>query len=370
MKFYCSKSLLQQAVSAASQAVYAKSAVPALESILIEAQTDVQISGYDLKTGISTRIDAEVDEPGSLLLNARLFADIVRRLPGESLTIETDERLKAKIYCEMSVFEIMGISADEYPELPSVNQEYSIEMPQDALKDMIGKTIFAVSDSEARPVHTGSLFEVENGVLSVVSVDGYRLALRRLELKGENISDGSFVVPGSALAEVAKLASNGEETVKISVGAKHILFNIGDTILVSRRLEGEFLNYKQAIPQNSKYSVVADRRALSDCIERVSLIINDRLKNPVRCVFDDGLVKMSTISALGRATDECAVEGDCEGLEIGFNNRYLLEALKAVDDEKVKLLLNSGVSPCMIVPVDDKKDYLYMILPVRLKAGE
>jgi len=369
MKFSCEKSYLLSAVLTASQAVYAKSAVPALESLLIEAGQDLRISGYDLKTGIRTRIGADVVSKGEILLNARLFSDIIRKLPNDTVSINVDDNLKAKIVCGMSEFEITGSSPDEYPELPTVDQQKALSLPQGLLKEMISQTIFAVSDSEARPVHTGSLFEVSGDSLTIVSVDGYRLALRRERIKNSKMDECSFVVPGTALSEVEKIASDSEETVRISVGAKHIMFTFGNTVLISRRLEGEFLNYRQAIPQNNKYSIIANRRNLIDCIERVSLIISDRLKSPVRCVFESGSVKMTTVTALGRASDECRIEGNGDGLEIGFNNKYLLDALKAVPDNEIRILLNSGVSPCMIVPVGDEDNYHYMILPVRLKAN-
>ncbi len=357
MKFSCEKSYLLSAVLTASQAVYAKSAVPALESLLIEAGQDLRISGYDLKTGIRTRIEADIVSRGEILLNARLFGDIIRKLPNDTVTIEADDKLRAKIVCGMSEFEITGSSPDEYPELPTVDQQKALSIPQGLLKEMISQTIFAVSDSEARPVHTGSLFEVSGDVLTIVSVDGYRLALRREKIKNSKMDECSFVVPGTALSEVEKIASDSEETVRISVGTKHIMFTFGNTVLVSRRLEGEFLNYRQAIPQNNKYSI------------RVSLIISDKLKSPVRCVFESGSVKMTTVTALGKASDECRVEGNGDGLEIGFNNKYLLDALKAVPDDEIRILLNSGVSPCMIIPAGNEDNYHYMILPVRLKAN-
>ena len=369
MKFSCERAQLLEAVLTASQAVYAKSAVPSLESLLIEVGNGVEISGYDLKTGIRTRVDADISENGEMLLNAKLFGDIVRKLPEDTVFVESDNGFKTKITCGMSEFSITGSSSEEYPELPSVDKQTAISIPQGLIKEMISQTLFAVSDSEARPVHTGSLFELSGTELTIVSVDGYRLALRREQIKPCEIDNCSFVVPGSALSQVEKIAEDSEEPVKIYIGPKHIMFILGDTMLVSRRLEGEFLNYRQAIPQSSKYEIVSSRRSLIDCIDRVSLIINDKLKSPVRCVFDDGIIKMTTVTALGQARDECSCDGSGEELEIGFNNKYLLDALKAVPDDEVKILLNSGVSPCMIVPKDGSGTFLYMILPVRLKAN-
>ncbi|MGM9521035.1 MAG: DNA polymerase III subunit beta [Oscillospiraceae bacterium] len=370
MKFSCEKGLLLSAVTTASRAAAAKSAVPSLEGLLIEAGSDVVISGYDLKTGIRCTIAADVAETGNVVINARLFGDIIRKLPDDIVYVNVDEKFMINIKCGMSEFNIMGISAEEYPELPYVDYQNSVYMMEKDLKAMIAETNFAVSDNEARPIHTGALFEVENEILTIVAVDGYRLALRRERVAKTEVGKVDFVVPGTALSEVEKIASDSEELVKITLGSKHIMFTIGSTMLISRRLEGEFLNYRNSIPQASKYSIEADRKALIESIERVSLIISDKFKSPVRCVFDSGILKVSTATTLGKANDECQVSGDGEGLEIGFNNRYILEALKAAPSDSVRLQLSTGVSPCVLVPTDGNKNFIYMILPVRLRANE
>ena len=370
MKFSCEKSTLASAIGIASRAAAAKSAVPALEGLLVEAGADVVISGYDLKTGIRSTISADVSEPGSVVINSKLFGDIVRKLPDDIIYITVDERFMINIKCGMSEFDIMGMSSEEYPELPYVDYQNSIYIEEKVIKAIISETNFAVSDNDARPIHTGALFELDNNILTVVAVDGYRLALRREPVSNTEISKVEFVVPGTALSEVEKIASDKEDLVKITLGSKHIMFTIGSTMLVSRKLEGEFLNYKNSIPQVSKYSIEASRRELINSIERVSLIINDKFKSPVRCVFEDGVMKVTTATTLGKANDECAVSGDGEGLEIGFNNRYILEALKAAPADSVRLQLSTGVSPCVIVPTDGSKNFIYMILPVRLRANE
>ncbi len=371
MKFSCEKYLLQNAINTASHAAAAKSTIPSLEGLLVEAKDDfVTISGYDLKTGIRTRIPADVSDIGSVVLNARLFGDIVRRMPDDFMTFSSSDQLNVTLSCAMSVFEIMGSSAEDYPEMPVVDYQSSITVPQNVMRSMISETKFAISDNESRPIHTGSLFEIEGGVLTVVSVDGYRLALRREPLESSEITKGSFVVPGSALAEVEKIADDTEKPLKITLGSRHILFTIDDTELISRRLEGEFLNYRQAIPQSASFTVEVDRIDFMNSIERVSLIINDRLKSPVKCVFGDGKIKMQSVTALGRAFDECEMKGSANDLEIGFNNRYLLDALKAAPADILRILLSSGVSPCVIIPAEGAQNFLYMILPVRLKAGE
>ena len=370
MKFSCEKSALQSAAAAAARAAAVRSSVPSLEGLLIEAFSDVRISGYDLKTGICTTVRADVIEEGSVVLNAKLFGDIIRKMPDDVLTVSVDAKLNAHISCGMSEFNILGINSSDYPEMPSADGQTSIYIKESVLKDMIAQTNFAVSENEARPIHTGSLFELEDGVLTVVSVDGYRLALRREKVERSDIAESKFVVPGTALSEVEKLAGDSDELIRITHGSKHINFTIGSTVLVSRRLEGEFLNYRSAVPLDGKITVGIDRRAFTDSVERVSLIINDRLKSPVRCIFADGTLKITAATALGKASDECAIEGDGGNLEIGFNNRFLLDALRAAPSDELTVMLNSGVSPCVIVPKSGERNFIYMILPVRLRANE
>lgn len=370
MRFTCEKSLLNSAIATASRAAAAKSAIQSLEGLLIEATDEITVSGYDLKTGIRSSIPADVSEPGAVVINARLLGDIVRKLPDDIVSISVDDGYLAEIKCGMSEFSIMGMSAADYPELPQVDRQNSIAVKESNLKDLIGQTNFAVSDNEARPIHTGALFELENGILTVVAVDGYRLALRREKVESAEVSEASFVVPGSALSEVERIASDSDKAATVTVGSKHIMFSIGSTVLISRRLEGEFLNYKSSIPTTGKYSIEADKRSIIDAVERVSLIINDKFKSPVRCSFGDGVLKITTSTTLGKANDECIVSGDGEGLEIGFNNRYILDALKAAPADSVRLQLSTGIAPCVIVPTTEEKNFLYMILPVRLRANE
>ena len=370
MKFSCEKALLQGAISITARAVSPKSSIPALEGILLEAGQQLQLTGYNLETGIRTTVQAEIAQQGALVLSARLFGEIVRKLPDDMITFSTDG-LMVNIKCGLSEFNIMGIDPEEFPELPSVNQENAFSLFQKDLKSMISQTLFAVSDNESRPIHTGSLFEVGENGLTVVSVDGYRLALWREAIRsrtGEN--SFSFVVPGSALGEVEKICADSEEEATVTQGARHILFQIGQTMLVSRRLEGEFLNYRQSIPRNNAIKVEGDTKELLTTIDRVSLIINENNKSPLRCVFGDGVLRISTKTAIGDAQDRCPITGDGKELEIGFNNRYLMDALKAAPAQRVRLELQTGVSPCVILPIEGEENFLYMVLPVRLKAGE
>lgn len=370
MKFSCEKALLQAAISTTSRAVSPKSSIPALEGILLEAGSDLRLTGYNLETGIRTIVPADIREEGTLVLGARLFGEIIRKLPDDIVTFQA-ENYMVNIKCGMSEFNILGTDPEEFPELPTVEYQNSLILPQSKLKAMISQTLFAVSDNESRPIHTGSLFEVDGNGLTIVSVDGYRLALRHEAIdKKEGAETFSFVVPGAALSEVEKICSDVDEPASVTQGARHVMFKVGDTMLVSRRLEGEFLAFRQAIPRNNTIHVEGDTRALLSSIDRVSLIISDKLKSPLRCVFDSNLLKISTKTAIGDAYDECPLSGDGGGLEIGFNNKYLMDALKAAPADKVRLELTTGVSPCVILPTEGEENFLYMVLPVRLKAGE
>lgn len=375
MKFLCDRSVLLNAVTIASRTVSLKSTIPALEGILFETGmtgfSSLTLTGYNLKTGIRTKMEADIQEEGRLVLNAKLLGDIIRKMPEGEVTVSSEKNLLVKLTCGASYFEIMGTEADEFPELPSVDAQTAFRIQEKKLQSMIAQTLFAVSTNESRPVHTGSLFEIRDSELTIVSVDGYRLALRRELLDEETEIATSFVVPGAALLEASRIAADSEELAAINMGSKHIMFSIGDSEIISRRLEGEFLEYRKSIPNVHKYDLYADRRELLNVFERVSLIINEKNKSPVRCKFEDGILHLSAATAIGKATDECNVEGDAEGLEIGFNNRYILEALRAAPDDKVNIQLLSGISPCVILPENpDNKSYLYLILPVRLRAGE
>ena len=371
MKFICEKYLLLAAILTASRAVAAKSPVPLLEGLLIEAnEEDVRISGFDLKTGIITTVPAEVSETGGIVLNARLFGEIIRKAPGQYVKIIASARYVTTISSEASEFEILGSPTSDYPELPAVEGEEYIEIGESLLKRMIAQTNFAVSDNESRPIHMGALFETSSSDLTIVAVDGYRLALSRELLENNDTQVLSFVVPGTALNEVERVASDGDGKVLITLGPKHIQFTIGETTLISRRLEGEFLNYRNTFPQSPKCTVTIEKEDMIAAVERVSLILSDKLKNPVKCVFGDGTVKFSTVSELGKANDECEMNGNGEDIEMGFNDKYLIEALKAAPADELKFELTNGVTPCLITPANDDTNFLYMILPVRLKAYE
>ena len=366
MKFTVNKSDITEAVSNIQRAVSTKTSIPALEGILLSAtETGLELCAYDLELGITTVIPAFVMEPGKAVLSAKLFSDIVRRTPAETVTVSVDEKNMATLESGYSRFSIIGIPAEEFPELPKLSDSTQISLPGALLKSMIRQTLFAIAESDAKPIHQGSLFSLENGILDVVSVDGYRLAVRREPV--DFSEDLSFVVPGKTLSELLKLIKDSEEPVEISAGRRHILFKIDNYTVISSLLEGEFLNYKAAIPPESQTEVVLKTRKAIDSVERVSLLITDRLKSPIRCLFDNNEVKLNCTTSMGRASDQLDVEMTGQSVEIGFNNRYLLEALRNTECDEVKVQLGGPLSPMKVVPKEGDS-FLFLVLPVRLKS--
>ena len=357
MKFSCEKYLLQSACGIASRAAAGKSPIPALEGLLLQASDRLTVTGYDLKKGIYTQLEAEVKEQGSVVVGARLFGEMIRRLPDGIVTISTDINNNVNVKCGKSEFNFMGISPEDYPEMPVVDGVNNIALPQKILGSMINQTIFAVADNDMRPIYTGTLFDIEGEELTLVAVDGYRLAKRSEKLETAKMENCSFVVPGSALADIERICGDSEELVKISVGAKHISFSIGETVVISRRLEGEFLNYKKSIPDSFKYTVKVDRDEFMSAIDRVALIVSERNTSPVRMSFNDGSIDCLCVTPIGRAEDVCTCEGSGEGLQIGFNDRYLKDALKAAGTEELNVCLNSASSPCVITAADGSENF-------------
>ena len=369
MKFTCEKNQLVSAISVASRTVAQKSAISGLEGILVRAGVKVMLTGYNLETGITVSVDADIQETGACVMPARLFFDIVRKLPDDTVSIQVDESFKVSIKGGISSFTITALSADDYPELPDVDSEKGIRVPQNELKAMISGTIFAVSENQARPIHTGVLFEVDDDSITSVAVDGYRLALRRY-LPEESLERTlKFVAPAAALKEVEKILGDTDDPATFYPGSKHILFTIGAATLVCRILEGEFLDWRRVLPQNNPVKLVGNVSRLTDSIERVGLVISEKLKSPVRCKFGDNAAELRTVSTIGEAYDVCPIAGDGKDLEIGFNCKYLLDALRAVPDSECTLEMINGLSPIVLNPTEGNR-YSYMVLPVRLKAGE
>ena len=371
MKFQCSTALFSQACQNVQRAVSTKTSIPAVEGILIKALgNELILTGYDLEIGIKTSVNANVEEQGSIILNARILCEILRNLPAETVKIESDERNLAVITSGNTKYQIMGIAADEYPELPSVKGGFPIVISQKMLKDMVRQTVFAVAATDSKVVYTGIKFELSENEIKLIAVDGFRMAIRKeaIDYKGEEVS---FIVPAKTLSEVVKLAvsDDNEEYISMGIGKRHILFEIGGYSIISRLLEGEFLNYKAAIPVTASTTVRIDTKSFINSIERTSLIISDRTKSLVSCVFDDNIVKISSVASLGTANDRLDAEIEGNRVEIGFNNRYLLDALKVCDTDMVKIELNGAISPILILPPEGD-DFIFLVLPVRLKKND
>ncbi len=368
MRFTCEKSLLVMGLNITGRTVAQKSALTAIEGILCKAGTGLSLTGYNMETAITYLIDADVSDIGQCVLPAKLFGDIVRRLPEGQVTVVVDENYKVSIRSGYASFTISAESADDYPVLPDVGDGKSIRIPQSAMKDLINGTIFAVSENQGRPIHTGVKFEVREDTVSAIAVDGFRLARRTYKCENTTGRTLSFVVPAQGLKEVEKILQDCDDDVAFTLGTKHILFQIGDATLICRLLEGEFLDWRRVVPLNSPIKLVAHVSDLISSMERVGLIVSEKYKSPVRCLFSNQELQVRTNTTIGVAEDRCSIAGDGKELEIGFNVRYVIDALRVVPSEEVCLELTNNLSPIVMTPVDEKHDFSYMILPVRIKG--
>lgn len=366
MKFACEKSLLLNALTTAARSVSVKSTLPILEGVLIRAEkTEIRITGYNMETGITATTEADIAREGEIVVPAKMLVDIVRKLSDEMISVEVNNDNVVNITCGLSEFKIMGLETEQFPKLPEFDRENSFTVKQDTLKSMLSKTLFSVSVNENKIIHTGALFEMEQGILNIVALDGFRLAMRRE--KTESDATVRFVAPSPALRELEHIL-DGDEDVLIEMGGRHIQFTAQKTTILSRLLDGEFLDYKKAVPTGQSIIISARVKELLECVERVSLLVSDKVKNPVKMVIEENNIKLSLNTALGSAKDSCGCEGEGGGIEIGFNHKYLIDALKAaMPDERIKLKMNSAVSPLLIEP-EDNDSYLFMVLPVRLKG--
>ena len=369
MRFTCEKSMLSAGLNIASRTVAQKSSLTVLEGILCRAGHGLSLTGYNMETAITHDIEAEVTEVGECILPARLFGDIIRRLPEGPVTVTVDENYKVSIRSGYASFNISAENAEDYPELPDVNTGRPIRIPQNALKELISGTIFAVSENQGRPIHTGVKFEVEDMAVSAIAVDGFRLARRTWHPEESLARQLSFVVPAASLKEVEKLLTDAEGDASFTLGPKHILFQAGGTTLVCRLLEGDFLDWRKVVPTGCPIKLTAHVSDLASSIERVGLIVSEKYKSPVRCVFSNNELHLRTTTTIGAAEDRCQLAGDGRELEIGFNVRYLADALRVIPSEEVCLELTNGLSPIVLTPAEEKYDFSYMVLPVRIKNG-
>jgi len=368
MKFTCDKNVLINNINIVSKAVSSRTTLPILECILLCADKNgLKMTSNDLEMGIETSyMEAEVITEGIIAIEARLFSEIIKRLPDNSwVIIETMEDNLVLIKCGKSEFKIMGLSGEEFPVIPNVerNNEYKINAPM--LRDMIRQTIFAVSMDESKPVLTGELFEIDENSLKLVAVDGFRVAFRSLTLDSDN-PDISVVVPGKTLNEISKiLPTDDEATVSVCFTDKHMLIQMDECIVVSRLLDGEFLKYRQILEADTSTSVKIDPAEFLKSLERASLISKETKKNPVKLDIERDIIKISSNTETGTSYDELAVETEGEGLSIAFNPKYLIDALKSIDEEATYMHFTTALSPCIITG-EEGCGYKYLVLPLRV----
>lgn len=365
MKLTCNKLKLYEAVVNVSKAISERSSLPSLEGMKMKLEdSTLEMTGYDLEIGIRTTIAVSSADSGSFIINAKLFSEMLKKMPADDIYMEINENMQVTLSSGAVVYNMAVTAADEYPELPDKKNCEMISVPQTMLKSMINQTIFAVAVSDMNPVLKGELFEIEDGVFNLVAIDGYRLAVRTEKVKSND--EKKFIVPSKTLIEVSRLLSdNDEDSCEIFVSNKHIIYEINGYLVYSRLIEGEFHPYKSAIPKSSTTDVIVDRKELISTLERAMLLISDRTPSPVRCYFENGTIKIKCSTALGKIQDE--IKADMAGpvIEIGFKCKYLLDPLTKIEEDKVKLQMGGSLLPMKIVPLEGDK-YTYLVLPVRL----
>lgn len=364
MKFTCSKSKLQEAISIAQKAVTGKSPMPILQGIYISAKDHtLTLIGSDIDLSIETKVEADIEEEGNIVVDSKIFGEIIRKLPNSSVNVSTTENNSIEIICEKSKFDLIHMDAEEFPNLPKINENMIFSIPQKTLKNMIKGTIFAIAQDETRPILTGILFEVREQKLNLVALDGYRLALRGNNIDNENTINA--VIPGKTFNEVSKILGEEDESVNITFTPNHILFNLGETKIISRLLEGEFIKYNSIIPEEYKLKVTAKRSELLNCIERASLMAKDGNTNLVKFDIKDDTLIITSNSQLGKVREELTVMLQGGELQIAFNSKYLIDVLKILEDEELVMEFDSSVSPC-VIKSKENNSYTYLVLPVRL----
>lgn len=370
MKFVCEKDTILKAINSVVKGVASKTTMPILEGILIQTNdNEIKLTTYDLEIGIEYIMQCEIEEQGSTVVNAIMFSEIIRKLPDTEIKITLNDKNLLVIECEGSLYKLATMNPEEFPELPKIDIENSIEIEQNTLKNMIRKTIFAVSIEDNRPIFTGCLFEVNENKINVVAVDGFRLGWKSVFLQ-EAAQNFKVVIPGKTLNEVNKIILDSFDKIKIGISKNQAVFEMENCKIVTRLLEGEFLNYSNVIPNNWETRVRVKKSDLQGCFERISLIsassTEKEKKYPVKVAIEVGKVTISCTNQTGDAKEELLVTTEGKDIEAGFNPKYFLDALKAIEDEEVFVDFGSSISPCVIRPIDNG-DYTYMILPIRLK---
>lgn len=364
MKIKVNRALLTEAVNGVSKAVSARSSVPVLEGIHIKADGfNIVLTGYDLDLGITTAIEANVLIPGEVVLSAKLLGDMVRRISTEEIEITVSDTNAATIKGGITEFDIMGMNPNDYPSMPSAVADKAFDIDAKTLRETIETTIYAVSQDDKKPAHTGELFCIEKELLTVVALDGFRLAIAEKKISAEK--EINIIIPSKTLSELTKLMTEDEEKVTVCASRRFVVFTFGGYTVISRLIEGDFLDYKRVIPEGFKTKVELDVRDFINSVERASLIITERLKNPLRVLFDKNVVVRCQTS-LGKVVDEIDAKIEGESVEIGFNNRYLLDALRNSRCDRLILEINGPLSPIK-VRNDEASDFLFLVLPVRFK---
>jgi DNA polymerase-3 subunit beta len=364
MKFKCEKSVLQEAISIAQKAVTGKSTLAVLEGIFISAANNtITLVGSDTDLCIETKCNCEVIEDGKIVVDSKLFGEIIRKLPNSEIEITTSENNSIEIICEKSAFTLIYMNAEDYPTLPSVNEDQVFSVSQAILKNMIRGTIFAVAQDETRPLLTGVLFQVKDKKLNLVALDGYRLALKSEGVDTESLINA--VIPGKTLSEVSKILEETETEVDITFASNHILFNLGKTKIISRLLEGDFIKYESLIPQEYNLKITAKRSELLNCIERASLMAKEGNTNLIKLNIKDDNIVITSNSQLGKVREELYVFLQGDSLQIAFNSKYLIDVLKIMEEDEIIMEFTSGVSPC-ILKNKELNNCTYLVVPVRL----
>ena len=370
MKIVCYKDKILKAINSVVKGVASKTTMPILEGILIQTNdNEIKLTTYDLEIGIEYVMECDVKEQGSTVVNAIMFSEIIRKLPDTEIYLTLNDKNLLEIECEGSLYKLATMNPEEFPELPKIEIENSIEVEQNTLKNMIRKTIFAVSNEENRPIFTGCLFEVVDNKLNLVAVDGFRLAWKTKYLQTK-VNNFSAVIPGRTLNEINKIILDSFDPIQIGIAKNQALFEMENCKIVTRLLDGEFLNYSNVIPSMWDTRIRVNKSVMQNCFERVSLIssssIEKEKKYPVKVSIDIGKVIISCTNQTGDAKEEMYVSTEGKNLEAGFNPKYFLDAFRAIDDEEVFIDFGTSISPCIIRPVDNG-DYIYMILPIRMK---
>jgi len=368
MKIICKKSDLQQGVTTVLKAVPGKTTMPILECILIDTTDDmIKLAANDMELGIETIIDGDVLDKGKIALEAKLFSEIVRKLPDSEVVIETDDHCKAMIRCEKAKFNISGKSGEDFAYLPNIERKNPVTMSQFSMKEIIRQTIFSIADNDSNKLMTGELFEIDGEDFKVTSLDGHRISIRKIALKA-SYAPIKVVIPGKTLSEVSKILSGGtEDDVSIYFTDRHVVFEFDRTTVVSRLIEGNYFNINQMLSSDYETKIKINKRELQECIERASLFVKEGDKKPIIIHISDNALELKIASAIGSMNEDIDIEKEGRDLIIGFNPKFILDALRVIDDETVDIYLVNPKAPCFIRDMDKK--YIYLILPVNINAS-